>query len=158
MPKYKIEIEETLQRVEEIDANNLEEALEIAEEKYRNNEIELDYNDFKGHEIKEYRETVKEEDLFKNSIFNINYGKAILLEGNKNLALIKRLDVESCSYVVVSGLTLNDNKTQFEWLHGSYFDSLSEASNTYEKYFPHQIQDIENKIAENDEEEEDNEL
>lgn len=54
MPKFKIEIEEILQRVEEIEAKNLKEALEKIEEKYNKEEIVLDSNDFKYSEIRKY--------------------------------------------------------------------------------------------------------
>lgn len=47
MKQYKVEIEEVLQRRITIDAENREEAIRIAKEKYRNEEIILDYNDFK---------------------------------------------------------------------------------------------------------------
>ena len=48
MDTYNIEIEEILQRVIKIEAESKEEALIIANEKYRNEEIILDYNDFKN--------------------------------------------------------------------------------------------------------------
>ena len=53
MPKFQIEIEEILQRVEGIEAQTLEEAIDIVDEKYDNQEIVLDSEDFKGHEIRE---------------------------------------------------------------------------------------------------------
>lgn len=135
MPKFQVEIEEISQRVEEIEAKDLEEALEIAEEKYDKNEIELDYEDFKGHEVREYRPNVMEEDLVQNAIFNINCGKAILLEGNKNIALIKRLDVRDdiTPYIIVNNLKVNKYQTGFEWDQGRYFNSLVVASEEYEK-------------------------
>lgn len=135
MPKFQVEIEEILQRVEEIEAKDLEEALEIVEEKYDKNEIELDYEDFKGHEVREYRPNVMEEDLVQNAIFNINCGRAILLEGNKDTALIKRLDVRDdiSPYIIVNNLKVNKYQTGFEWDHGKYFESLAVASEEYEK-------------------------
>lgn len=135
MPKFQIEIEEISQRVEEIDAENLEEALEIVEEKYDKSEIVLDYEDFKGHEVREYRQNVKEEDLVQNAIFNINCGRAILLEGNKNIALIKRIDMRDdiTPYIVVNNLKINKYQTGFEWDQGKYFNSLVVASEEYEK-------------------------
>ena len=54
MKKYQVLFKETLERVIEINANNKEEALEIAEEMYRNCEVGLDYTDFSGYEISEY--------------------------------------------------------------------------------------------------------
>lgn len=135
MPKFQVEIEEISQRVEEIEAKDLEEALEIAEEKYDSNEIELDYDDFKGHEVREYRPNVMEEDLVQNAIFNINCGRAILLEGNKNIALIKRIDVRDdiTPYIIVNNLKVNKYETGFEWDQGRYFNSLVVASEEYEK-------------------------
>ena len=47
MNSYKVEIEEVLQRRITIDAENKEEAIRLAKEKYRNEEIILDYKDFK---------------------------------------------------------------------------------------------------------------
>ena len=133
MAKYRIEIEEILQRVEEVEASNLEEALDIIDEKYNNQEIVLDYEDFKGHEIREYIDGVKIQDLKKDEIFDIKYGNAILLEGDKNLALIKKLGIEDNSYAIVSGLAINKNKTYFEWNHGSYCQTLYEAIEIFEK-------------------------
>ena len=49
---YNIEIEETLQRVVKIEASSLDEAIDIAKERYRNEEYILDENDFKGTEFK----------------------------------------------------------------------------------------------------------
>ena len=135
MPKFQVEIEEILQRVEEVEAKDLEEALEIVEDKYDRNEIELDYEDFKGHEVREYRPNVIEEDLVQNAIFNINCGRAILLEGNKNIALIKRIDVRDdiTPYIIVHNLKVNKYQTGFEWDQGKYFESLAVASEEYEK-------------------------
>lgn len=53
---YKIEIEELLQRVVEIEAENVNEAICKAKEKYRNEEYVLDENDFKGVEFSEYED------------------------------------------------------------------------------------------------------
>jgi len=46
MNTYKIEIQEFLSRVVEIEANNIDEAILSVEQKYANEEIVLDYNDF----------------------------------------------------------------------------------------------------------------
>ena len=53
---YKIEIEELLQRVVEIEAENVNEAISKPKEKYRNEEYVLDENDFKGVEFSEYED------------------------------------------------------------------------------------------------------
>lgn len=53
---YKIEIKELLQRVVEIEAENVNEAIRIAKEKYRKEEYILDENDFKGVKFSEYKD------------------------------------------------------------------------------------------------------
>lgn len=45
MKKFKIEITETLQKVVEIDANDVDDALNIAKQQYRNQNIILDDQD-----------------------------------------------------------------------------------------------------------------
>ncbi len=133
MKKFSIEIEEILQRVEEVEAKDIEEALEKVEEQYSKDEIVLDYNDFKGYEIREYIDGVKEQKLEKDAIFDIKNGKAILLEGNNELALIKKLRVDYCPYVVVSGLAVNKNNTHFEWKQCLNFQTLTEANEKFEE-------------------------
>ena len=61
MKVYQIEVEEILQNVYEIEANSLEEALDIAEEKYINQEIELDYNCLKETNFREFEDTTLKE-------------------------------------------------------------------------------------------------
>ncbi|MBI9015903.1 MAG: DpnD/PcfM family protein [Phycisphaerae bacterium] len=46
MPKYRIEITETLQRVIEIEAGNPDDAIGQSRDKYHNQEIVLDYVDY----------------------------------------------------------------------------------------------------------------
>jgi hypothetical protein len=46
METFKIEVQEFLARVVEVEANNLQEAVSNVQEKYRKAEIVLDYNDF----------------------------------------------------------------------------------------------------------------
>ena len=53
---YKIEIEETLQRVVEVKANSLNDAFDIVQNKYNDQEYVLDYNDYKGVEFREYKD------------------------------------------------------------------------------------------------------
>lgn len=133
MKKFQIEIEEISQRVEEVEANDLEEALEKIEEKYDKEEIVLDYEDFKSHEVREYRDCVKEEDLVKDAIIDINFGQAIILEKEKDFALIKKLGVEESPYVVTTGLGVHKSKTYFDWLQGSHYKNLTEASKMFEE-------------------------
>ena len=56
--EYEIEIEETLQKVVKVKANSLDEAIDIVEEKYRNQEYILDSEDFKGVEFSEYKDEI----------------------------------------------------------------------------------------------------
>ena len=53
---YKIEIEETLQKVVEIQASSLDEAISIAQERYSNEEYILNEDDYKGSEFREYKD------------------------------------------------------------------------------------------------------
>ena len=46
METYKIEIQEFLARVVNVDANSIDEATLLVKEKYKKTEIVLDYNDF----------------------------------------------------------------------------------------------------------------
>ena len=55
---YKIEIEEVLQKVVEIKANSLDEAFDIVQNKYANQEYILDYEDYKGVEFREYKDEI----------------------------------------------------------------------------------------------------
>lgn len=61
MKTYKIEVEEILQNVYDIEANSLEEAIDIAEEKYHNEEIVLDYNTLKETNFREYKDELEKE-------------------------------------------------------------------------------------------------
>ncbi len=61
MKTYKIEIEEILQETYEIEANSLEEAIDIAEEKYRSEEIILDYNALKETNFREFKDEIEKE-------------------------------------------------------------------------------------------------
>jgi hypothetical protein len=60
--QYNIEISERLARVLHIDASSLDEAIEIAEQKYHNEEIILDWMDFHDNVvIREFRENLDNE-------------------------------------------------------------------------------------------------
>lgn len=56
MPLFNIEVEELYQRVVEQEADTLEEAIEIVDSKVRSQEIDLDNDDFKGTEVREYKD------------------------------------------------------------------------------------------------------
>lgn len=57
--EYQIEVEETLQRVINIRANLVEDAIKIAEKRYKNEEIVLDYNDLKDTKFKNYNDEIE---------------------------------------------------------------------------------------------------
>lgn len=63
---YEIEIEELLQKVVKVEANSLEEAIDIAREKYSNEEYVLDYQDYKDTEFREYKDEVIKQKKSKN--------------------------------------------------------------------------------------------
>lgn len=54
--KYKIEITETLQKIVEVEAEALTEAIMKVATNYSNGEIVLDDTDFVGYEIKDFKE------------------------------------------------------------------------------------------------------
>lgn len=54
--KYTIEITETLQKVVEVEADSLSCAIMKAAQDYSRGVIMLDYNDFVGYELREYKE------------------------------------------------------------------------------------------------------
>ena len=62
---YQIEIEETLQKVVKIKADSLDEAIDIAQNRYSNQEYVLDYEDYKGVEYREYKDEVIKEKKYK---------------------------------------------------------------------------------------------
>lgn len=48
---YQVEITETLQRVIEVEAESEEDAIEMIEEQYKDEDIVLDYSNFMGYDI-----------------------------------------------------------------------------------------------------------
>ncbi len=64
---YEIEIEEILQKVVKVEANSLKEAIDIAEEKYANEEYTLDsYKNYKETNFREYKDEVIKQKKSKN--------------------------------------------------------------------------------------------
>lgn len=63
---YEIEIEEILQKVVKIEADSLEDAIDIAKERYSNEEYLLDDQDYKDTEFREYKDEVIKEKKSKN--------------------------------------------------------------------------------------------
>lgn len=49
--RYKIKVQETLERIVEVEASSIDEARGKVEEMYNNEEIVLDYSDFVGMEM-----------------------------------------------------------------------------------------------------------
>ncbi len=65
--EYQIEVEETLQRVINIRANSVEDAIKIAEKRYKNEEIVLDYNDLKDTKFKNCNDEIEKNKSKKES-------------------------------------------------------------------------------------------
>ena len=80
---YKIEIEEILQKVVEVKANSLDEAFDIVQNKYANQEYILDYEDYKGVEFREYKDEILKSKKFKNRVDLIR----VILQDNKSYTL-----------------------------------------------------------------------
>jgi len=55
---FKVEIEEVLQHVYEIEAETLDKAIAIAEDRYHRQEYVLDAEDYKGAEFREFKDGV----------------------------------------------------------------------------------------------------
>lgn len=56
MPKFNVQVKEILRRVVEIEAETLEDAINIAEDMYQNEEIVLDADDFAYMKIDEVKD------------------------------------------------------------------------------------------------------
>jgi hypothetical protein len=56
METFKIEVQEFLSRIVEIEANNIDEAISTVKQMYQNEEIVLDSEDFVAIEIEEFSE------------------------------------------------------------------------------------------------------
>ena len=56
MEKYRIEVQEFLSRIIDIEAGSIDEAIVKIKEMYKNEEIILDNNDYVATEIEEYLE------------------------------------------------------------------------------------------------------
>mgnify|MGYP000894893578 FL=1 len=56
METFKIEIQEFLSRIIEVEAENIDEAISKTKEIYQKEGIVLDYDDFVTSEIKEYKD------------------------------------------------------------------------------------------------------
>ena len=63
---YDIEIEETMQKVVKIKANSLNQAIDIAQNRYSNQEYILEDEVYKGVEFREYKDEVIKEKKQKN--------------------------------------------------------------------------------------------
>lgn len=70
MKKYKVKVTETLNRIVEQEANSYEEALDLVEERYQNEEIVLDWHDNCNVEFKNYPYFNIKDDLVLAIIFN----------------------------------------------------------------------------------------
>lgn len=83
MKKYDIEIEEILRRVISQEADSIESALNIVEEKYNNEEIVLDYNDFVEKSFNNLYSKPLKEKLHISIDFNPQSGILKVVSNNK---------------------------------------------------------------------------
>ena len=70
-------------------------------------------------------------DIEKDIVFDMEHCKAIILEGNKNLALIKQLGVNEIPYIVATGLTNIKDNTYLEWKTEEKYQTLTEANERF---------------------------
>ena len=135
MKQFNIVVEEILRRVVTEEAENLLDAIDAVETKYDEQEIVLDYEDLISTDFKENGEFSTE------NTFYTYYGKSVLLEGNKELALIKTMNkyAKDYNYIVAKGLTYNAESDLFNWKEETHFTNILEAI----EYFDEQQ---ENKI------------
>ena len=68
MKVFKVEIEEVLQHVYEIEAETLDKAIAIAEDRYHRQEYVLDAEDYKGVEFREFKDEVWKVEIWINKI------------------------------------------------------------------------------------------
>lgn len=95
MKKYKIEITETLQRVEEVEAENEAGAFDKVREQYKQQKIVLDWGDFKDVEFNNYNLlptifTITKEEILSHLEELKEVGK---VNGNKKLTRIEIKEV-----------------------------------------------------------------
>lgn len=88
--KFKIEITEVLKRVVEIKAENVDIAFETVTQKYKSEEIILDWNDFIETNIDIFEDDI----FFKNFVNNIEFRDFIL---NKADSMLTNLSIEELS-------------------------------------------------------------
>lgn len=107
--KFKIEIVEILQRVVEIEAESVDTAIETITQKYKSEEIVLDWNDF----IETNIDIFVDYELFQNYVRNIEFRDFVL---NRAESMLVHLSVEELS------------KLAF----GNYISAILNYKNSYE--------------------------
>lgn len=63
--KFNIEVEEIFQRVIQVEADSLEEAIKNVQQKWYDGEIVLDSEDFKDGDVREYKDVVIKKEIDK---------------------------------------------------------------------------------------------
>ncbi|MDO9152282.1 MAG: DpnD/PcfM family protein [Paludibacter sp.] len=94
--KFKIEITEILQRVVEIEAENIDIAIENITQKYKSEEIVLDWNDY----IEANIDIFADDKLFQNNVNNIEFRNFVLKEAE---SMLIHLNVEELSKFAFGG-------------------------------------------------------
>lgn len=80
MPKHKVMLTETLQREVEIEADDMSEAINMAQEMYDNSEIILDETDYRGVEINEAPIELKKDNVASNLNYENGFAKNEFLQ------------------------------------------------------------------------------
>ncbi len=123
MKQFNIVVEEISRRVVKEKAENLLDAIDAVETKYDEQDIVLDYEDLVNTDIRENGEFSTE------NTFYTYYGKSVLIEGDKELALIKTMNkyMKDYDYVVAKGLTYNQESDMFNWKEEKHFTNIINA-------------------------------
>ena len=97
METFKVEIQELLSRIVEVEANSIDEALDKVNQLYRNQEIVLDSNDFISNRIEAVQQQglIQFETLSNGDNFYMIEGKRITFWGKDIETIVSILDKEA---------------------------------------------------------------
>lgn len=94
--KFNFEITEILQRIVEIEAEDVEIAIELIEQKYKSDKIVLDWNDF----IETNIDILADDKLFQNYVNDIEFRDFVLKRAE---SMLVHLSVEELSKLAFGG-------------------------------------------------------
>lgn len=141
--KYKIEIKEIVNQIEEIEADSLEEAIDKVEKMYYNQEIILEPGNLIETTFTNVNDMIRKNvGLISGEKYKLNTNleqDVLCISSVANIALLKNLNLNE--YIVAIGTQITkDNK--LEWDSGSYYQNLSIASRRFESRTSDYIKDI----------------